>query len=168
MQPSSQYSRLAGPGSRLQMKKNNLARPARRQRVVVSRHQLGLSFIRCYFYRRKHLSPLGFPLVGLCWCWLLWSGAWGSSGHGYSALYFMERHQHLPRQMMKVISPHIHYAHLILQFLAIFTKPNNPREGVKGGGPPHLGEGKGRKTPPLPVRTIDKEWKAGVRILHKH
>jgi len=44
---------------------------------------------------------------------------------------------------------------------AIFTKPNNPREGVKGGGPPHLGEGKGRKTPPLPVRTIDKEWKAG-------
>ena len=55
-------------------------------------------------------------------------------------------------------------------FAAIFADPTNPSRGIfnpamKERGSPHpaMGGGQGRKTPPLPVRTIDKEWKASVR-----
>ena len=49
----------------------------------------------------------------------------------------------------------------------------SPRHGRREGFPhPAMEGGQGRKSPPLPVRTIDKEWKASVSIcmiyLFKH
>ena len=91
---------LAGPGSRVQVNKNDLSRSARRQKVLVSKLKPTLIMNKS---RLNHPSPLACPLAEWCWWWPLWSGALGSSGHGYSAPWCLGRHRNLPKQMMMVI-----------------------------------------------------------------
>ena len=88
MQPA-KYLRVTSQGSRVMQNKNNFYKKPGRQELIVSK-----LLIYMFFKLVSRLNPLILPLGGLFWCWLLWLGASGCSGQGYSALCCLGRHRH--------------------------------------------------------------------------
>ena len=101
--------RVDDSSSRVQMNKSTIYQKPSSNEIAVSSHNLnnGQScspfWFKIFLPRMTRPSHLDYPRAESCWCWLLWLGALGYSGQGYSALWCLERHQLLSKQMMMVI-----------------------------------------------------------------